>query len=487
MATERHPSRRRALARQRGLLFWLGLLYLVFVVYGSLVPLDYHALPWDEATARFQAIPFLSLGIGSRADWMANLLLFIPLAFLWNGTLAQGRHAALGAAATLFVWLAAAALSLGIEFTQLFFPQRTVSQNDIAAEVLGALIGTACWWGFGARLLAWHEGWHREREPAGMAERVAWAYFAMVIGYSVLPLDLTISVVEIYHKWHEGKVNLIPFADLPGNFMQALYQIGTDILLWVPLAWLWRARPGRDNLKVWRMTFLAAVAVEFMQLFVYSRVSDMTDLFTGALGAAIGAWLGGRQFGRGGTGKAGSAIRAASPNWLRLALALAWLPVLMLVFWYPFDFRADGDFVRERMEFLNHVPFQVYYFGTEFRAITEVFHKTLFFAPLGGLLAWWVGGLSWRWRGYAAAASLLSMIAIALGIELGQVLLPGKFPDTTDWFLESVGGILGYVMLRIIHNRLLPRPKHRGGLATAAVSYPKSERVRETARAHGKH
>ena len=45
-------------------------------------------LPWDEAVARFGAIPFLKLGIGSRADWMANLLLFIPLTFLWMGALA---------------------------------------------------------------------------------------------------------------------------------------------------------------------------------------------------------------------------------------------------------------------------------------------------------------------------------------------------------------------------------------------------------------
>jgi glycopeptide antibiotics resistance protein len=100
----------------------------------------------------------------------------------------------------------------------------------------------------------------------------------------------------------------------------------------------------------------------------------------------------------------------------------------------------------------------VYYFGTEFRAITEVFHKTLFFAPFGALLGWWVSGLSWRWRGYAAAASLLACISVAFGIELGQVFLPEKFPDTTDWFLESSGGLIGYVMFRTLHARLRPRP-----------------------------
>jgi glycopeptide antibiotics resistance protein len=340
----------------------------------------------------------------------------------------------------------------------LFFPQRTVSQNDIAAEALGAVIGAACWWGFGARLLAWYDGWHREREPAALAERAAWAYFVILVGYNVLPLDLTLSVVEVYHKWQEGKLNLVPFASLPHDPAHALFELATDALLWVPLAWLWHARPGRDSVKVWRMAFLAAAGLEFMQLFVYSRVSDVTDLFTGALGAAVGAWLGGRQFGRNRSVKADSASR---PAWLRLSLALAWLPILMLVFWYPFDFRGDGAFVRERMNFLNRVPFQVYYYGTEFRAITEVFHKTLFFAPLGALLAWWVGGLSWRWRGYAATVSLSAVIAAAFGIELGQVFLPEKFPDTTDWFLESLGGLLGYVVFRMIRARLTIAPRRR--------------------------
>jgi glycopeptide antibiotics resistance protein len=456
MPTERKRgvSRRQSRAPQRGLLAWIGLLYLVFVVYGSLVPLDFHALPLDEAVAKFAAIPFLDLGIGSRADWVANLLLFIPLAFFWNGALAHGRSPVTALLATLLVLAAATALSVGIEFTQLFFPQRTVSQNDIAAETLGGILGVACWWGFGDRLMAWYAGWHQERKPAALAERAAWLYFAVVIGYSVLPLDLTISVVEIYHKWHEGKVNLIPFADLPGDPAHALYQIVTDALLWVPMAWLWSARPGRDFARVWRMTFLAAVSVEFMQLFVYSRVTSVTDILTGGLGAALGAWLGGRQFAgmqRAYPGTAG----AATPAWQRLLLALCWLPVLLLVFWYPFDFHTDRAFIQDRMGFLHRVPFEAYYFGTEFRAITEVFHKTLFFAPLGILLAWWVNGLSWRWRSYAAAASLLGITATALGIELGQVLLPEKVADTTDWFLESLGGWLGYLVFRAFRRRFL--------------------------------
>ena len=48
----------------------------------------------------------------------------------------------------------------------------------------------------------------------------------------------------------------------------------------------------------------------------------------------------------------------------------------------------------------------------------------------------------------------LFILAATPAIELGQILLPAKYPDTTDWLLESLGGILGYILLRIIRARL---------------------------------
>jgi glycopeptide antibiotics resistance protein len=162
-------------------------------------------------------------------------------------------------------------------------------------------------------------------------------------------------------------------------------------------------------------------------------------------------------------------------KWLPLLLAWAWLPVLMLLFWYPFDFRTDGAFIRERLTFLERVPFEVYYYGTEFRAVTEVFHKTAFFAPLGALLAWFVSGLPWMWRGYAAAAAFLAIILTALGIELGQVMLPGKYPDTTDWLLESLGGMTGYALFRLVRARL---PSSRSAIGGDRSLAGKRERRR---------
>lgn len=463
-------------ATARAHLWLLGFSYLLFVIYGSLVPLDFRALPLDTALERFRQVPWLDLGIGSRADWVANLLLFIPLAFLFTGALAHLRGVAARVLVSVLVPVIGFGLALGIEFTQLFFPQRTVSQNDIAAETLGAILGVAAWWLFGARLLEWYASWLHVREPAALSERLAWGYVAVAFAYGVLPLDLTISAVEIYHKWGEGKLVLIPFSALPSDPAQATYEVLTDVLLWLPPALLWRLGGKRDNARAWRLAFAAAVLLEVLQLFVYSRVTDVSDLLAAAFGAWLGVLLGARLGRRVGHAMPRLQADAGMARWLPLLLALAWLPVLMAVFWYPFDFRADGAFVRERLDFLHRVPFEIYYYGTEFRAVTSVFHKLLFFAPLGALLAWWVAGLPWLWRGYAMAASLLLILAAALGIELGQVMLPDKHPDTTDWLLESVGGMLGYALTRIVRRRLATPSRQTPRRARAAGGARRSSR-----------
>ncbi|MGV8989981.1 MAG: VanZ family protein [Thiobacillus sp.] len=438
----------RAFGNSSGLLWMAALAYTTFVIYGSLVPLDFRPIPWDEAIARFGEIPFLKLGIGSRADWMANLLLFIPLTFLWMGALAAGKSRAIGMLAALALIPVATAFSFGIEFTQLFFPQRTVSQNDIMAETLGGIIGVLAWWGGGRRFVGWLQSWQQLHARAALAERLAWVYLAGVLVYNVLPLDLTISLVEIFHKWQGGNVNLIPFDRLPDDAAYALYEIASDALIWTPLALLWRLDGTRSAWRVWGMVLATAALLEFLQLFVYSRVSDVTDLFTAAAGAALGSFVGGRLAKREATGD--HALPWAA--WLPFVLELGWMVVLLFVFWFPFEFRTDGAFIKSRLDFIYRVPFEVYYFGTEYRAITEVLRKTLFFAPLGGLLAWGVARQPWRWRGPLFALAMLTLAMMPAIVELGQVMLPLKIADTTDWFLAWLGGLAGYgVARRILH------------------------------------
>jgi glycopeptide antibiotics resistance protein len=165
-------------------------------------------------------------------------------------------------------------------------------------------------------------------------------------------------------------------------------------------------------------------------------------------------------------------------------LAAVWIAGLMLVFWYPFDFRTDGAFLRMRLDtFLTRVPFEAYYYGTEFRAATELLHKVLFFIPLGALLGWFVSRLRWTWRGYGSFFSLILILCTALIVVAGRLAQPEKNPDSMDVVLQWMGGALGFVMARVFFSRklLLGNPLRNSTFSQDAKHYPrKSRRIRRT-------
>ncbi len=438
----------------RALLLWLALGYLTFVVYGSLVPLNFHGRPLAEAWLAFRDIRYLNLSIGSRADWVANILLFIPLAFLWSGVLWPTRGVIRRALVVLGVFAACMVLSLAIEFTQLFFPPRTVSLNDILAESIGAAVGVAAWIVSGPRLMAWLAGWRSVHSPLDVWSRVLYLYLFVLFAYNLLPLDLTLSPVEIFHKWREGRVVLVPFSFVFANPIEAVYALGVDALVWIPAAFLWCMAYPRGKLRPWLAVVAIATALEFLQLFVYTRVSDITDIFAAAIGAWLGAWLAG-QMGPAATGSTARPLPHLA--WLWLGLALMWMAVLAAVFWYPFNFQASGEFLAGRLHGVLKVPFEAYYYGTEYRAATEVLHKAGFFLPLGMLLALAVMRIRYiEWRRYAGAAALAVIGMTAFGIELGQLFVPGKNVDVTDWVLEVLGGGIGFSLIRYLNRRGAP-------------------------------
>jgi VanZ family protein len=106
--------------------------YLAFVVYGSLLPFELRDLSFPQALQAFADIRFLDLDVASRADWIANIVLYIPLAFLgctWAAGTRRLKVARSFAIGLVFVFCVSIAVT--IEFTQLFFAPRTVSLNDL--------------------------------------------------------------------------------------------------------------------------------------------------------------------------------------------------------------------------------------------------------------------------------------------------------------------------------------------------------------------
>ena len=129
-----------------GRLLFLGIAFGMALVYASLIPLQYEPLGWDEAIQRFRGLRWLNLDVYRRADWVANGLAVMPFGFLLAGA-ADRHHVARFSYLLKITAIMASGIVLVvlIEFTQLWFPPRTVSGNDLVAGCLGAIVGPILW------------------------------------------------------------------------------------------------------------------------------------------------------------------------------------------------------------------------------------------------------------------------------------------------------------------------------------------------------
>lgn len=413
--------------------------YLVFVVYGSLVPLEYEAIAWADAIDRFVHIPYLSLALGHRADLVANLLLFIPLTFCAMG--ATDRCQA-GTAWTRGVCIAAAgvALSCGIEFTQIFFPARTVSLNDIIAESSGGLAGVVLYMRFG-RVAGIHllKAWQRHVGQA-QALRLLLGYTIVLVLYQLLPLDLTLSLTELYRKYKEHRITLIPFTDVSWTHMNSS---AIKILFMVPVGYMagvWnRRRPGATWVAA-SFGLLAAGGIEFLQLFVYRRYCSMTDVVLGVVGAIAGGYLSTRF------GPAATKPLPPSDWWQRWArpaavtAACVWAVYLLGQAWKPFDPAPIEGTLWQHIWSQVQIPFYHQYYVSEFEAITQL---------LRNFLALFMFGILFRAavpRELPVVVGTVISVVVAMLPESGQFLLEGRFADITIMGAHVAGAWCGYRM-----------------------------------------
>ena len=430
-----------------------AVIFTAFAVYGSLVPLEFQAISFKEALDRFARVPYLRLGIQSRADFVANILLFVPLGFLLMGALRADRRGRLGGAlAGVLIAGFACALANAIEFTQIYFPMRTVSLNDIVAETTGALLGISLWALVGQGITGFMRGFFAERERPALIVRLLAIYAAGFLVAQLLPLDIAITPGELSEKYHAGRILVVPFSYAHASPLLMLWDFISDVALSAPIGALallgWAGagrRPGRVAAALLGLTVV--VVTEIAQLFIYSRYSDATDLLTGAAGIVIGVTLAARRYTPANLPRS---VPLGGRLWPLLG-AVAWTAGLVMYHWYPFNFVVTGAMMDAQLPLLLAVPFRHYYFGSEFHAFTELSRKLMLSAPLGALL--WVSlplvHSSVANRAKTAGLWMAGFLFFA-GCEAGQVFLPGRVPDLTDAFVGTIGVAAGIWLVRLL-------------------------------------
>jgi glycopeptide antibiotics resistance protein len=432
---------------------WLALGFLVLAVYGSLVPLRYQPMPLDEAVQRFRNLRFFGETTEKRSDFVANVLLFIPLAYLLMGALCVDRRRRVGLAAAAGVVAFCTGLSLAIEFVQAYFPPRTQSINDIVAESAGGIIGTLVWLGWGQQLTEWGRRFWAVWGTQGVVAVFLPGYLAFLLLVHVMPLDLTISPAELYRKYKEGKVNLVPFRMPALSLPKLIDAIAWKVAYFLPLGLLlaflrsprWRSWQGWPRVLLFGL--LTAALFEVLQLFVWTRNSDVTDVILGGL-SVLGGWtlvLAARQFRK--PGWQGSKDFVLARPGIRAAVFVVWLAVAVTYAWGPFDFNF-GQGLGAFRRVLGY-PFADYYWTPEYQVFDQVLRRMLLFAPLGALLVPTRPAADRR----CSWLALLAGLVLAAVLECGQLYLPGRYAGITDVLLQPLGAWAGFGITRWLRDR----------------------------------
>jgi len=416
--------------------------YAAFVVYGSLVPLAFRYRPLGEAWAAFVQMPYLQLGVGSRADWVANILLYIPLGFFACGWLAARVRTS---PASILVWILCALLAVAVEFTQLFFPPRTVSLNDLAAEWIGAGLGIALWHSAGERLAGlWQDV---ERGGQRGARALIALYTAAYVGFSLFPYDFLVSATELAQKLSGAGVSAWFFDASCGNRLTCGLKLLAEVLTAAPLgAFLGMVapagrKPGLARAFGWGV--LLGFAIEGLQTFLASGVSQGASIVTRGLGMALGL----------------AVHRFFRKEWLIeyraqiKIVALSALPlyaVLLLAMIGFFTSNLEsGSSALAKLQQVRFLPFYYHYFTSETQALYSLLLHAGAYAPIGLML--------WILRDKQGDETSLRLSALAAFVAAGameslKLFLEGRRPDPTDALIAAAAAALAcFAATRLAH------------------------------------
>ncbi|GBL45344.1 hypothetical protein SFMTTN_1151 [Sulfuriferula multivorans] len=432
---------------------YAALAYLCFVIYGSLVPLDFHDVPWDQALQHFGAIPWLAMDTISRADWVANLVLYMPLAFLlmW----AQRPRSSAGYwAASIVALTVCIALAVGIEFTQMYFPPRTVSLNDIVAEVIGSVLGTGLW------LLAGEAIAHRfSRLSEGGDAALTAAFVLYLLSYlalSLFPYDFVIASNELATRLATGRDSWFVSPVVCSDALRCVARLAEEALVVAPLGALmarWLRGPKAARVLVAMSAgALLGMLIEITQLFLESGISQGASVLTRALGMGLGAVVYQRLL--------------AHAFTAQVRLQIRWLAALALPFYLIAVVVLQNDHLSgwlgwhnglARLPEVHFLPFYYHYYTSEALALSSLLMVLAAYSPLGVLAFLWQLGAVRR-MGATVPALLAALIAAA--VEFSKLFQSTQHSDPTNVMLAALAAAAGYRVL-VWMNALNTTARHR--------------------------
>ncbi|MDC0326126.1 VanZ family protein [bacterium] len=447
LKTESHASR-----HPTGKLLFLAVAFGMGLIYASLIPLQYEPLSWNETLERFRDLRWLNLNIYNRADWVANGLAVIPLGFLLAGAADRNRNISFRYLLQIFAIISCGILLVvGIEFVQLWYPPRTVSGNDIAAGCVGAIIGPLLWPLLGRPYL---KQWKqlidlpkRELLSPKNARRLLFIYSALLIAYSIMPLDIIFSTEEWQLKYQQGRFAWLPGTDVNASnnfagwleFSAVLVLSSIRLILFGVLAYHAKLTKTAPILLI---SFPAIL--ELLQAPIFTRYTTFIDILCGWTGALVGIAIAANWT---------CVTRLNQSKFFRTMLVLICVFVIELAFTGRYERFCTASEIDTKWKFFWAPPFSKYYYTTEFLAASNFAGKALAFGVLGFL----IGNLRYDQRTNVVKTTLYGglILLVAVCVELPQIYLQPFVADASDIFIYITGATIGWLAHDFVAGREL--------------------------------
>ena len=419
----------------------LGLTYALAIIYASLMlgpdGMHYVRLEPTEALRRFLAIRYVAHDADQRPDWIANLLLLVPLGYLTRAALQGAGGRSNATVDTGLALIVCVLFVLAVKFAQLYVPPRTVTLNYVTAQVIGATLGIALVPVFRVairpRLVAM-------RDRGDGLQILLGIYTAWLILYFLLPFDFTLSVTELRDRLAELPAMLLA---VPGRGHAAAFRallVVADIVSTIPVGMFLATSDRRQSLKVQLGRGVALmITVEGLTWFVISATPFAVALIFRTAGIALGLlfmeWIKGKD------------LRKRHYTFSRF------MPAAILVY-ALFATAAEGLFsggwipVREALDTLDMrqlIPLWPDYIVSKAEASRSLVEHAVLFAPIGVMV--------WVRRGFWSSGARVSAVlafGLSLAAEIGRGLKPGLRPDFTDPIIAAVAAGIAFKAMPLL-------------------------------------
>lgn len=278
----------------RKVLFILAMAYLIFVNYGSLIPLEFDEGAFSDAWWNFLSSANQS-GIVSNQDTATNVLLSAPLAYFLCGAFAKATQrlaSVVLAFAILIFCMADAAI---IEVLQGFLPTRTSNVRDVWAQGIGASIGIGLWLLTGKqvyKLLNIVIPRYQQYENKWQLSKTSFRVLCLVYLLFLLLMNGYFSNEWLSFGLAAKKIADIHLAPFYGHYFASTVWATSSVMQYLAMyspvgliCWLWGSSSSKKYSHELRLKWAVILAIglalvlEAGKLFLLAKYPDTTNIF----------------------------------------------------------------------------------------------------------------------------------------------------------------------------------------------------------------